>query len=131
MKIVYSILGTFNSGGMERVLANKANYLADEGYDVTIITTDQQGRSPYFVMNPKIKHIDLGINYRDDLNKSVFKKDFLLYLKTKKSTNKKLKEVLHDLKADVVISMFDNDVNLIHNIKRRKQKGSGDPLLTI
>jgi hypothetical protein len=87
MKIVYSILGTFNSGGMERVLANKANYLADEGYDVTIITTDQKGRSPYFVMNPKIKHIDLGINYRDDLNKSVFKKIFS-YISKQKSTSK-------------------------------------------
>lgn len=67
-------------------------------------------------MNPKIKHIDLGINYRDDLNKSVFKKIFS-YISKQKKHKQKLKEVLHDLKADVVISMFDNDVNLIHNIK--------------
>ena len=37
MRIVYNILGTYNSGGMERVLANKANYLAELGYDITII----------------------------------------------------------------------------------------------
>ncbi|KFC39641.1 glycosyltransferase family 4 protein [Elizabethkingia anophelis] len=121
MKIVYSILGTFNSGGMERVLANKANYLTDKGYDITIITTDQQGRNPYFGMNSKIKHIDLGINYRDDLNKSVFKKIFS-YISKQKKHKQKLKEVLHDLKADVVISMFDNDVNLIHSIKDGSKK---------
>ena len=40
MKIVYCIAGTYNSGGMERVLANKANYLAVHGYEVVIITTD-------------------------------------------------------------------------------------------
>ena len=28
MKIVYTITGMYNSGGMERVLANKANYLS-------------------------------------------------------------------------------------------------------
>ena len=82
---------------MERVLANKANYLADEGYDVTIITTDQQGRSPYFVMNPKIKHIDLGINYRDDLNKSVFKKIFS-YISKQKNTSKTKKKYYMILK---------------------------------
>ena len=63
MKIVYCILGTFNSGGMERVLANKANYLAKLGHEITIITTDQQNRKPYFNLDESIKQIDLGINY--------------------------------------------------------------------
>ena len=48
MKIVYCIAGTYNSGGMERVLANKANYLAVHGYEVVIITTDQRGKQPFF-----------------------------------------------------------------------------------
>lgn len=68
MRIVYNILGTYNSGGMERVLANKANYLAELGYDITIITTDQRDRSPYFQLDPLIKNIDLGINYTDNNN---------------------------------------------------------------
>ena len=38
MRIVYCIAGTYNSGGMERVLANKANYLVSHGYEVFIIT---------------------------------------------------------------------------------------------
>lgn len=48
MKIVYCIQGTYNSGGMERVLANKANWLANRGYDITILTTEQKGRSPFY-----------------------------------------------------------------------------------
>lgn len=68
MKIIYSILGTYNSGGMERVLANKANYLTELGYDITIITTDQRERSPYFQLDPRIKNVDLGINYTDNNN---------------------------------------------------------------
>jgi hypothetical protein len=55
MKIIYCINGTYNSGGMERVLANKANYLAEHGYDVSIITTDQKNREPFFKLSPQIK----------------------------------------------------------------------------
>ena len=58
MKIVYTITGMYNSGGMERVLANKANYLSHaKGVDgksnkVIIITTDQKNRKPFFYLTP-------------------------------------------------------------------------------
>jgi len=47
MKIVYCIAGTYNSGGMERVLANKSNYLVRKGHEIVIVTTDQCGRPPF------------------------------------------------------------------------------------
>ena len=58
------------------VLANKANYLAEMGYDITIITTDQRERSPYFQLDPRIKNIDLGINYTDNNDKGLLEKLF-------------------------------------------------------
>lgn len=72
MKIVYCINGTYNSGGMEKVLCNKANYFSDKlGHDVIIITTEQKGRQNFFNFSNKIKFIDLGINYDDDKNKNI------------------------------------------------------------
>ncbi|OPC58325.1 glycosyltransferase family 4 protein [Elizabethkingia miricola] len=121
MRIVYSILGTYNSGGMERVLANKANYLAEMGYDITIITTDQRERSPYFQLDPRIKNIDLGINYTDNNDKGLLEKLFS-YPQKQKAHKLKLKEVLSDLKADIVISMFDNDASFIYKIKDGSKK---------
>ena len=53
MKILYCIAGTCHSGGMERVLANKANYLVAHGYEVVIVTTDQQGQPPFFAFIPR------------------------------------------------------------------------------
>lgn len=44
MKLIYCIRALYNPGGMERVLLNKVTYLVEKLYwDVTIITTDQQG----------------------------------------------------------------------------------------
>ncbi|HFK5546693.1 TPA: glycosyltransferase family 4 protein [Elizabethkingia anophelis] len=121
MKIIYSILGTYNSGGMERVLANKANYLAEMGYDITIITTDQRGKSPYFQLDSRIKNIDLGINYTDNNNRGLLHK-LLSYPRKQKMHRQKLRNVLIELKADIVISMFDNDASFMYKIKDGSRK---------
>ncbi len=121
MKIVYNILGTYNSGGMERVLANKANYLTELGYDITIITTDQKGRSPYFQLDPRIKNIDLGINYTDNHSKGLLQK-LLSYPQKQKRHKQKLQNILLELKVDIVVSMFDNDASFMYKIKDGSKK---------
>ena len=121
MKIAYCVLGTFNSGGMERVLANKANYLVQRGYEVTIITTDQKGRKPYFALDSRIQQIDLGLNYTDDLKFNVYTKIFR-YLEKQKAHKRKLKEFLMDLKCDIVISLFDHDATILPKIKDGSKK---------
>lgn len=122
MKIVYCINGTYNSGGMEKVLCNKANYFSEQlGYDVTIITTEQKGRDNFFNFSNKIKFIDLGINYDDDNYKSIFVK---LYESNKKRKIHflKLMEILERIKPDVCISMFDRDFSFLYKIKDGSKK---------
>lgn len=119
MKIIYCINGTFNSGGMERVLANKANYLANIGYDITIITTDQQNREPYFELSSKISHIDLGINYTS-VQGMIGK--IISYPLNQLKHKKKLTNIINELKPDVVISMFDHDASFLYKIKDGSKK---------
>lgn len=121
MKIVYSILGTFNSGGMERVLANKANYLAALGYEISIITTDQQGRGSYFELDNRIRQYDLNINYLDNTGKGLLIK-LLSYPRKQKLHKIKLEELLKELKADIVISMFDNDSSFMYKLNDGSKK---------
>lgn len=121
MKIVYNIVGTFNSGGMERVLANKANYLVRQGYDISIITTDQKGRSPYFTLDPRIDQHDLGINYKDDLEKGLLTR-LVTYFRKQKKHRKALGTLLKKLNADIAISMFDHDGSFLHKIKDGSKK---------
>lgn len=121
MKIVYSIAATYNSGGMERVLANKANWLVRNGYEISILTTDQKGRSSFFEFDPRIRFYDLGINYEENNGKSFLNK--LIHYPFKQWRHKKaLKKLLPELKADVVVSMFCNDVSILPNIKDGSRK---------
>lgn len=54
MKIVYCISAMFKSGGIERVIANKVNYLVNYGYEACIITTDQAGRPDFFPIDERV-----------------------------------------------------------------------------
>lgn len=121
MKIIYLIAATHNSGGMERVLANKANYLVAHGYDVSIVTTDQRGLKPFFPLDERIKCYDLGINYEVNNGKSFFNK--LLHFPFKQWKHKiRLTELLKQLGADIVISMFCNDASILPRINDGSKK---------
>ena len=115
MKIVYCIAGTCHSGGMERVLANKANYLARHGFEVVVVTTDQRGQPPFFPMDERIRTIDLGINYDDNNGKPFL--DKLLRYPAKQARHKaRLRAVLMEERPDVTVSMFNNDAGFIPDI---------------
>ena len=120
MKIVYLIAGTFNAGGMERVLSNKANWLAAYGNDVSIITTDQRNRKPYFALDGRIKTYDLSINYDAD-NGHLLSKLFHYFIRQRQH-RKRLTTLLKQLKADVVICMFNNDVSFVYKIQDGSRK---------
>lgn len=120
MKIAYTISGLFNSGGMENILIQKTNYLADElGYDVTIITTDQNSRAIFFPLSPKVKLVDLDINYyQHRFSKLWHLKKFFL----KKKHRKALDEYLNQNKYDIVISLMDFDFGFLYKIKDSSKK---------
>lgn len=119
IKLVYCIGGTYNSGGMERVLANKANWLSSHGYEITIITTEQRGRNAFFPLNPDIQQIDLGINYEESkgIEAKLFSYPFKL-LKHKRALSKQLRSI----GPDIVVSLFDNGSSIIPMINDGSKK---------
>ena len=122
MKIVYMTYGIHYSGGMERVLSVKANYLADVlGHEVYIVITDGKGRIPFFKFSDKIRIIDLGINYRDLSQVNRLKK-VIPYLKKIITHRKKLSQLLYEIKADICISMFQYEAVILHGITDGSKK---------
>ena len=121
MLIVYCIAKTHGSGGMERVLSFKANFLVKKGYDVIIITTDQCGKAVFFPLDSRIRCYDLGINYEADNEKSFIYK-IISYSIKQRQHKRKLSVLLKSLNADIVISMFCNDVSFIADIEDGSRK---------
>jgi glycosyltransferase involved in cell wall biosynthesis len=118
-KIVYLLPGgLFNSGGMERAITIKANYLAEaSGYDVSIVTTEQMGRPIFYPLSEKVHlhHLDIGIH--ENFGKESYpRKVVSRYLKTKEY-KKKLKALLFEIKPDITISTLGLDIGFINQLK--------------
>lgn len=117
MKIVYCIPLIDASGGMERVLSLKSNYLADRfGFEVVIIVTDSYGKPPFYTFSPKIRIINLNINF-EELWKKKFHTRLLGYLLKQYQYKRSLSRCLSDIKPDITISMLRRDINFISSIR--------------
>ena len=122
MKIIYCIAGLYNSGGMERILTSKVNYLIEHcNYNVIIITTDQKNRSIFYPLNEKVKHIDLELNYTDDLKYSFFKRVFI-YLKKQFKHKKLLKDILKKENPEIIVSLGNHETFFLPNIVNKNIK---------
>lgn len=121
MKIVYCLPSTYLLGGVERIVSSKANLLSEMGHDVSIVTTDQQGKRPYFKINDNIKCYDLGINYCLNSQRSLIKKFFYFFYNFYQH-KRRLKKLLVELRVDIVISTFRTEMGFLPSIKDGSKK---------
>lgn len=122
MKLLYLIHSTYNPGGMERVLLNKVRYLVEEkGWDVTVVTTDQHDRPSFYPFPEGVRMIDLEVNYSDD-NGKMFHKKLLGYFMRRQLHKKRLKEVLAEIRPDVVDCFYPGECSFVPGLKDGSRK---------
>ena len=122
MKLIYCTHSLCNPGGMERVLVNKVTYLINRlHWDVSIVTTDQKGRPPFYALPEGVRMTDLGINYSDDNSKHPVGK-IIGYLLKRRKHRKRLTELLIREKADIVVSLYPSESSFIPKIKDGSRK---------
>ena len=121
MKIVYCISGMFKSGGIERVITNKVNYLVAHGYDACIITTDQAGRPDFFPIDERVERIDLGLNY-DQYDELPTWKRYWKTWRLRSLHKARLEQALKQLRADVTVSVWRHEVSILPDLKDGSRK---------
>lgn len=103
--IVYSIGELSVAGGIGRIVSLKANWFAEHGYKVTIITTEGNTKESYYLLSPKIEIIPLNINYLTVYNNKRnlwgMIKSLADRIKKTKLHKKLLKKYLQDHPCDV------------------------------
>ena len=66
MKIVYLHHANVYRAGIERMLAVKANLLAEQmGWEIMMLTYEQNGKPFPYPLSPKVKCVDLGVHLYD------------------------------------------------------------------
>ena len=104
------------------MLLNKVRYFVEEnGWEVTVVTTDQHDRPSFYPFPEGVKMIDLGINYSDD-NGKPFHKKLLGFIKRRRLHEKKLKVLLGQLRPDVVDCFYPGECSFVPSIKDGSKK---------
>lgn len=103
MKLLYLIDTIYNSSGMERVLITKVNYLTRVyGYEITIVTTHEKGRPPFFPIDPRVQLLDLNVNTHLPFT-------IPLYVK-------RLKKVVEQIQPDIIISLCSKEIHHLQEL---------------
>ena len=121
MTILYHIAATWNAAGMERVLAEKVNWLVSRGYKVIVVTCDQRGLPHAFRMDDAIEFFDLGINYDLNNGESFLSKIFHYPFKQIRH-RRRLTSLLKTIKPDITVCMFGNEAGFLPSIKDGSRK---------
>ena len=115
MKITYIFSQLTISGGADKVLTDKANYLAEHNNDVTIITESQMGRPLIFPLSQKVKLIDIGLDFDKQYGHNILYRG-ILYLRYIRIYKEKLKKILFEIKPDIVITLMGRSLDFITSI---------------
>lgn len=122
MKLIYCIASVYNPGGMERTLLNKVRWFVTQGgYEILVVTTDQQERPPFYAFPPEVRMVDLGINYSADNAKSPLAK-VGGYFRKRSLHRKRLTELLMKERADIIVSLYPSESSFIPDIRDGSKK---------
>ena len=79
MHILYIYSEITIKGGADKVIVDKANYFAQNGYRITLVTESQLGRELSFPLNPKVQHIDMNLDFNRQYSQSFIHRAFTYY----------------------------------------------------
>ena len=118
MKIAYSIGSLGNSGGVERVLSTKVNYLADVfHYEVHIIVGGMQPIDLFYSFSDKIHFHFLALCLPELKPWNV-----MFSNKTVKQYHRKLAGLLNEIHPDITVSTFGRDASFLYKINDGSKK---------
>jgi len=93
-------------GGAERVITDKANYLADEGHQLMLVSYEQGDHPLPYELHPSVKYKDLDCRFFT-LSKYSLPMHVYHYFLLKRRFKKNLHQVVKDYQPDVVVLASD------------------------
>ena len=118
MKIAYVFSTLAKTGGTERMIIEKANYLAEQfGYDITIINLFQQDEDTnHFVLSKKVKQINLGIPYFSQFSYRYPKRLWIRW-QLNRQVKKSIKQYVKNVDPDILIGISFFKADLVSKVK--------------
>lgn len=122
MNILYCIPHLYNSGGMERVLTQKVNWLcAHTSHSFTILTTEptpQGMNDTYFPLDPQVQIVPLNIDFNADYRKPLLSK-WWGHMRRMRMYKRALTQYIREHKIDLCISLCGKEIAFLRTLPCR------------
>jgi glycosyltransferase involved in cell wall biosynthesis len=117
MKLLYCIPALHNTGGMERVISIKVNYLADlADYEIFIVTTDHRlNQELSYPLNSNIKVIHLDLDFEAHFKSSLISKTISHHRKLLRY-KKQLKAIIDENQIDICVSLCGKEIDFLGSL---------------
>lgn len=112
MKIVYVVEAVNLSGGYDRIIIEKANYLAEHGHDVTITVASHALGKPYYLVSEKLKLVDFNINFHKQYGHNIIYRAFV-YFTLLRRYRQAVRDFLYNKRPDIVITTLGREIDFI------------------
>ena len=104
-------------GGLERVLIEKANWLAgQDGYEVSLLTVNQGEHPVSFPLHPDVQFEDLGIQFHQQYHLSFWRR-FALNRQLHRLFRERLANIIQESVPDVIICTRLDFIRDVVNVK--------------
>ena len=122
MNLLYCIPHLYNSGGMERVLTQKVNWLAAHtDYTITIVTTEPTptGMSDiYFPLDKRVKVVALNVDFNADYTKPLLPK-YCAHMRRMRAYKRALTEYIVQHGIELCISLGGKEIAFLRHLPCR------------
>lgn len=121
-KVVFCTPALYSAGGVERVVAVKATYFAEQlGYDVTVVVTEGNGRKCFFPISDQVKIINYELDF-EELWRLPFWKKIIVFIRKQHLFKKKLTADLLRIHPDFTISTLRREINFLTQVNDGSRK---------
>ena len=113
MKILYAVGAVNLPGGYDRIIIEKANYLAEHDHDVIITVASHALAKPYYPISEKVRLIDFNIDFHQQYRHCLFYRAYL-YFSLMRQYRQATENLLYVERPDVVISTLGRELDFIY-----------------
>ena len=103
IRIIYILKSLAQKAGLDRVIADKINYLVGLGYNISLVTYEQGQHPLSYHIHPSVKHYDLDTRFFALAKHPLFIRLYY-FLKMKKDFRMKFRQIVRDTQPDIIIT---------------------------
>ena len=122
MRIIYCLDEMSHPGGIGRVTSIKANWFAEHGHEVWVVTANQGVEQDYYELHPSVVRKDFAIGFQLGIDNGNLLMKFVRKIGKMRRYRKELGQFIYEVKPDIVVSTFTNDSDFLYKLKDGSKK---------